>query len=208
MPVTTKKDSSKTWLALGDSYTIGESVPEKDRYPAKTVELLKAQGLHFTTAEIIAVTGWTTKNLWEAIKDKPVTPAYTIVSLLIGVNDQYQGRSLKEYKEGFAILLHRAIQLAGNNPQHVIVLSIPDYSITPFAENSGRLKISAAIDLFNSANRQIAVQHNVNYLDITKSARKAATDISHIASDGLHFSGKEYLEWARLLAPLIKQLLQ
>jgi lysophospholipase L1-like esterase len=208
MPYTNKTDTTHTWLALGDSYTIGESVPEKDRYPVQTVALLKAQGIGFSEATIIATTGWTTQNLWDAIKNKPVKPAYTIVSLLIGVNNQYQGRSLEEYKEQFTILLQRSIELAGNKASHVFVLSIPDYSVTPFAQHADQSKIANEIDVFNSANRQIAEQYKVNYLNITTASRRAATDPSLLASDGLHFSGKAYLEWSQLLAPLIKQVVQ
>ena len=208
MPVTIKTDTTNTWLALGDSYTIGESVPEKDRYPVQTVTLLKAQGIDFSEAAIIATTGWTTQNLLDAIKNKPVKPAYTIVSLLIGVNNQYQGRSLEEYKEQFAILLQHAIELAGNKASHVFVLSIPDYSVTPFAQHADQSKIANEIDVFNTANKQIAGKCKVNYINITTASRKAATDPSLVASDGLHFSGKAYLEWSQLLVPLIKQALQ
>lgn len=198
----------KTWLALGDSYTIGESVAVHDRYPVQTGELLKAQGIHFTDPEIIAVTGWTTQDLWNAVKDKPLAPAFNIVSLLIGVNNQYQELSLDEYKEQFTSLLQRAIQLAGNKPAHVFVLSIPDYSITPFAVHSDKTKIATEIDLFNIANKEIAGRLRVNYLDITAASRKAAGDPSLIASDGLHFSGKEYQVWSAMLAPMIKSALQ
>jgi lysophospholipase L1-like esterase len=208
MPVTIKTDTTHTWLALGDSYTIGESVPEKDRYPVQTVALLKAQGINFSKATIIATTGWTTQNLLDAIKNKPVKPVYTIVSLLIGVNNQYQGRSLEEYKEQFRILLQHAIELADNKASHVFVLSIPDYSVTPFARQSDQSKIAMEIDLFNSANRQIADQFKVNYINITTTSRRAATDPSLVASDGLHFSGKAYLEWSQLLTTLIKQAFQ
>jgi lysophospholipase L1-like esterase len=208
MPVTIKTDTTHTWLALGDSYTIGESVPETDRYPVQTIGLLKAQGIQFSKAAIIATTGWTTQNLWDAIKNKPVVPAYSIVSLLIGVNNQYQCRSLEEYKEQFTILLQRSIQLAGNQASHVFVLSIPDYSVTPFAQHADQSKIANEIDMFNAANKQIAGKCKVNYINITTASRRAATDPSLVASDGLHFSGKAYLEWSQLLSPLIKQALQ
>jgi lysophospholipase L1-like esterase len=197
-----------TWLALGDSYTIGESVPAHDRYPVQTTELLKAEGIQVADPEIIAVTGWTTQNLWNAVKDKPLTPTFNIVSLLIGVNNQYQGRSLEEYKQQFTILLQRAIQLAGNKAGHVFVLSIPDYSITPFAVHSDKTKIAAAIDSFNNANKEISLALHARYLDITAASRKAAADPSLITEDGLHFSGKEYHAWSSMLAPLIKSALQ
>jgi lysophospholipase L1-like esterase len=208
VPVISSPDTVKTYLALGDSYTIGQSVPEADRYPVQTVDLLKTGGINFSNAEIIATTGWTTQNLWDAIKDKPLSPSYSMVSLLIGVNNQYQGRSLDEYRQQFTMLLQRSIQLAGNNASHVFVLSIPDYSVTPFASNLDRAKIAAEIDAFNDANRQIATQFYVHYLNITEESRKAAADLSLVAGDGLHYSGKEYRVWSGMLAPLMKQALQ
>ena len=207
--MTTINDTAvTTWLALGDSYTIGESVPVHDRYPVQTCELLKVEGIRVADPEIIAVTGWTTQNLWNAVKDKPLTPTFSLVSLLIGVNNQYQGRSLEEYKQQFTILLQRAIQLAENKPGHVFVLSIPDYSITPFAVHSDKEKIAAEIDSFNNANKEISLALHTRYLDITPASRKAAADPSLIAADGLHFSGKEYHAWSAMLAPLIKSALQ
>ncbi len=197
-----------TWLALGDSYTIGESVPAHHRYPVQTSELLRAEGIRMADPEIIAVTGWTTRDLWNAIRDKPLTPSYNIVSLLIGVNNQYQQRSLEEYQQQFTTLLQRAIQLAGNKPGHVVVLSIPDYSITPFAVHSDKTKIASEIDAFNNANKEITLGLHARYLDITPASGKAAADPSLIADDGLHFSGKEYHVWSVMLAPLIKSACQ
>ena len=200
--------TARKYLALGDSYTIGTSVSETDRYPVQTVGMLKAQGVNISAADIIATNGWTTADLIYATKDRPVITSYDAVSLLIGVNNQYQGKSLDEYRQQFTALIQRSIQLANGKADHVFVLSIPDYSVTPFAINSYRQKIAAEIDAFNEANRMIATDYKVHYLYITDESRKAATDLSLVASDGLHFSGKEYAIWSGKLATMIKGVLQ
>jgi len=199
-------DSSKTYLALGDSYTIGQSVTEAERFPNQTAALLRAQGIKINDPKIIATTGWTTKNLIDALNAAALQNNYDVVSLLIGVNNQYQGRSIEEYKSEFTLLLNRAIQYAANKPSHVFVLSIPDYSVTPFASGSDKVKIAAEIDQFNFENKKISAQFGVNYLDITPISRES--DPTLIASDGLHPSAKQYKRWADLLAPMMKQALQ
>jgi lysophospholipase L1-like esterase len=202
-----------TYLALGDSYTIGQSVLPPDRYPVQTVDLLQKDHLNGVALEIIATTGWTTTDLLNALAAEPptltrTTPVqpYGIVTLLIGVNNQYQGRSQSEYRDQFTQLLRHCIVLAGNRASHVIVLSIPDYSITPFAHGHNTELIAAQIDSFNVLNMQLSMDAKVHYLDITGESRKAATDVSLIASDGLHFSGKEYAIWAQKLEPMIKEI--
>ena len=197
--------SSKTYLALGDSYTIGQSVSETERFPNQAVQLLRAQGIKINNPEIIATTGWTTRNLMDAINASSIKINYDVVTLLIGVNNQYQGRGLDEYKAEFTQLLNRAIDLAANKPTHVVVLSIPDYSGTPFAQNADKVKIAREIDDFNSANKIISSKLGVNYIDITPISREA--DPSLVASDGLHPSGKQYKRWVDLLVPLMKQIL-
>lgn len=201
-------DTSKTYLALGDSYTIGESVAANKRYPAQTVDLLRLQNIQIKNPKIIAVTGWTTGNLINALNVVPPEKNYSIVSLLIGVNNQYQHRSLEEYKTEFTELLNRAITYAGNKKSHVFVLSIPDYSVTLFAAGSNTAKIANEIDEFNGANKTISLNAGVHYLDITPISRKARYDVSLIASDGLHPSAYQYGQWSTLLAPMIKQELQ
>ena len=199
----------KTYLALGDSYTIGESVAAADCFPMQTVAQARQVGIHFQTPEIIAVTGWTTGNLIHRIeKNPPEKHSYDLVSLLIGVNNQYQGRSLDEYREEFRLLLEKSIRLAGGLAGHVIVLSIPDYSVTPFAQGSDRMAISHAIDSFNQINRALSMQYEVHYVDITEESRKARSDASLVAEDGLHFSGKEYAIWADKLSKLIRQIME
>jgi lysophospholipase L1-like esterase len=199
--------NTRKYLALGDSYTIGTSVTEVDRYPVQTVARLKAGGIDIAAPEIIAMNGWTTADLIAATSDKPAGATYDAVSVLIGVNNQYQGRSLEEYRQQFTQLIQRSIQLASGKPDHVFVLSIPDYSVTPFASGSNRPAIAAAIDAFNAANKAIAAAYNVKYLNVTDESRKAGSDLSLVAADGLHFSGKEYAIWTAMLAPMIKAVL-
>ncbi|MEP6713846.1 MAG: SGNH/GDSL hydrolase family protein [Ferruginibacter sp.] len=200
--------AAKKYLALGDSYTIGQSVPTADRFPDQANLLLSAQGVAVNTLDIIAVTGWTTANLINAINSNPPTNDYDFVTLLIGVNNQFQGRSIDEYKNEFTILLNRAIQYAGNRKSRVFVLSIPDYSVTPFAQGYDTAKIAREIDAFNLANKNITTQLGVTYIDITPISREAAKDPALVATDGLHPSGKQYKRWADLLAPLVKTSLQ
>lgn len=193
------------YLALGDSYTIGQSVPESDRYPVQTTGILIQKNENFSAPEIIARTGWTTTNLINAINTTPPSrSSYDIVTLLIGVNNQYQGLSKTQYRDEFTQLLNRAIQYAGDRKQRVIVLSIPDYSVTPFASGSNKAFISSEIDSFNAINKDITLSMGVHYVDITPSTRQAASDPSLVAGDGLHPSGKEYKKWADMLVPVIQ----
>ena len=155
--------------------------------------------------DIIATTGWTTTNLLSALKDrKDLGNGYDIVTLLIGVNNQYQGGTLSDYRNGFRTLLEKSISYAKNIASHVIVLSIPDYSGTPFVnDRTDKNLISDRIDSFNLINKEIAEKYGVNYLNITNESRKAFTDNTLLAPDGLHYSAKEYAIWSALLAPMI-----
>lgn len=200
-----------TYLAIGDSYTIGESVAPAENFPHQAVQLLQKENSVTIEARIIAKTGWTTDELEAGIvaadKEEPLLPAYDFVSLLIGVNNQYRGRSVEEYKPGFEALLKKAIHFAGNKASQVVVLSIPDWGVTPFAEGRDRSQIAAEIDGFNKANKEIALQYKVHYIDITPWTRQAATDHSLLAADGLHPSGKEYKRWAAKIAAWISTLI-
>jgi lysophospholipase L1-like esterase len=198
-------DQYKRYLALGDSYTIGESIPATERYPVQAVKMLADVGMHFREPQIIATTGWTTADLLSAVNKTKFTGHYDLVSLLIGVNNQYQGKSKSEYEKEFTELLQRSIQLAGNRSDHVLVLSIPDYSITPFARNSDTALIASEIDAFNLINKKISSQYHAQYINITEESRKALHDPSLIADDGLHFSGKEYEIWAGMMMKVIKK---
>ena len=184
------------FLALGDSYTIGESVSESDRWPVRLAAALRADGYNIGDPTIIARTGWTTGDLLAAMDQADLHGPYDLVGLLIGVNNQFQGRSEEEYREQFTTLLDRAIALAGNRPKHVIVLSIPDWGVTPFARsmNADPKAVGAAIDRFNAINRQITINGGAAYIDITPLTR-ADTDLH--ADDGLHPSGAMYAKWVQ-----------
>lgn len=197
-----------TYLALGDSYTIGEQVPHAENFPNQTVKLLRKDKFDIADPVIIAVTGWTTDELAAAIREHNLHETFSFVTLLIGVNNQYRGRDLDNYKKEFRELLEQAIVFAGGNPHHVFVLSIPDWGITPFAEGKDREKIAKEIDAYNKANKEITEEYKSYYLYITDSTREAVRDRSLIAEDGLHPSGKEYAVWAEHLAPLIEEELR
>ena len=190
------------YLALGDSYTIGESVPSHQNFPAHLSEELKKKGFSVST-EIIATTGWTTQNLKQAIERKNLTPSYNLVSLLIGVNNQYQGKSIEEYETEFEELLKTAIKLAGNNKEKVFVVSIPDYGYTPFGE-SKKEEISKEIDAFNNVNKRITNSFGITYIDITPISREGLANPSYVASDGLHPSGTQYKEWIQFILKNLK----
>jgi lysophospholipase L1-like esterase len=201
-------DTGKRYLALGDSYTIGQSVAENERFPAQTVALLRAQNITIKDPQYIAVTGWTTANLMAAINTQNPQGPFDVVTLLIGVNDQYQGVDTATYRTRFTQLLNKAVQLAGAKASHVFVLSIPDYSATPFVQQADKARVRKEVDLFNAINKQVTLQNNIAYIDITPSTRQAETNASLIANDGLHPSGLEYKKWAEMLAPLMKKVLQ
>jgi lysophospholipase L1-like esterase len=204
----TTDSTQRTYLALGDSYTIGQSVNANERFPVQAMALLKQQGVHLTDPEIIATTGWTTGDLIRRLQtNPPIRQQYTVVTLLIGVNNQFQGRTQEEYRTQFTQLLTLAIQYAGNQPTHVVVLSIPDWGATPFANGYNKVQIAAEIDAFNLINKQISDQYKVGYIDITAISRKVATDPGLVANDGLHPSGKQYALWSDLLAAKLKAVL-
>lgn len=197
------------YLALGDSYTIGESVGEGDRWPVRLVALLRERGVAVGDAEIVATTGWTVRELSHGIDAAAPHGPFGLVTLLIGVNDQYRGRDPETYRPDFVAMLRRAIEFAGGRSEHVVVLSIPDWGVTPFAEKSGRekAKIAAEIDRFNQINREETARAGARYVDVTPISRRAATDRSLIAADGLHPAGAMYAEWARLALPVAAEAL-
>jgi len=202
-----RSDTTKTYLALGDSYTIGQSVAESERFPAQTVALIRQQGIKLADPVYIATTGWTTEDLQSAIASRNPATA-NVVSLLIGVNDQYRGLDTGGYALRFRQLLDKALSLANGKRSNVFVLSIPDYSVTPFVSADQKPRVSMQIDWFNAINQRITSSYGISYTDITPSTREAATNSTLIASDGLHPSGLEYSKWAVLLAPKMKAVLQ
>lgn len=195
------------YLALGDSYTIGESVEAKENFPHQTIDLLQKQQILFEAPTIIAKTGWTTDELEAAIALQKLNGPYDVVSLLIGVNNQYRGRSINEYETEFTRLLQTAIHFAGNTPRKVVVLSIPDWGVTPFAADRDRNKIASEIDAFNAANQRIAADYGVHYIDITPMTREGASNRNLIAADGLHPAAADYARWAKKLSEKIVEIL-
>lgn len=195
------------YLALGDSYTIGEAVLQESSFPFQLVRKLRETGLELNDPEIIATTGWTTDELIQAIKEKDIKVNYDLVTLLIGVNNQYRGYSKQNYRAEFKELLQSAISYAAGQPDRVYVISIPDWGVTSFAQKSDRdaAKISSEIDAFNVLNKEEALKAGVAYLDITPGSRKASGDPSLLAEDGLHPSGIMYAEWANALTSVINR---
>jgi lysophospholipase L1-like esterase len=190
----------RRFLALGDSYTIGEGVAPGESWPSQLVASLTTSGIEIAEPEIIAETGWTTDELHAAIKAAAPAGPYELVSLLIGVNNQYRGRLLGEYRAQFVKLLESAIRLAGK-PKRVLVLSIPDWSVTPFAGGRDRAAIAAQIDRFNEVSRRETGERWARYLDVTTVSRKYGHLPEFLAADGLHPSRRMYAEWARLVEP-------
>lgn len=205
------KSSAFSYLALGDSYTIGESVSQNESFPFQLSALLNERKPNVVASpKVIARTGWTTSELQTAIPaDQDLKPPYSIVTLLIGVNNQYRGQSSVDYRNEFKALLHVALGFAGGDKKKVFVVSIPDWGVTPFGKNSGRPQetIAKEIDLFNAINKEETLSLGISYTDITPGSRLAATDLSLIASDGLHPSGKMYRAWAEALLPKVEVVL-
>jgi len=197
----TAMPSQTRYLALGDSYTIGESVVESERFPVQL-----ARELQLGDPQIIAKTGWTTDELNAAIDASGPRGPFDLVTLLIGVNNQYRGRDVEQYRGEFAALLQRAIGFAGGDPKNVVVVSIPDWGVTPFAEGRDRVKVGTEIDQYNKVNREETSRAGARYVDITGISR--GNDATLVAGDGLHPSGKQYAAWARLIAPEARAALE
>lgn len=182
------------FLALGDSYTIGESVTADARWPSLLVDSLHHRGINALEPAIVAITGWRTDELRRGIEKAKFKGTFSLVSLLIGVNNYYQGRSPASYEPEFESLLKTAIKLAGGKKDHVFVLSIPDYGFTPFGKDDQE-QITAGIDAFNNINRGITERLGVLYIDITPISRRGLAEPDLVAPDGLHPSEKMYAEW-------------
>jgi lysophospholipase L1-like esterase len=195
-------------LALGDSYTIGEGVAADQRWPEQLATRLRASGLDVPPPRVIATTGWRSDDLSRAIGRAQLEPPYALVTLLIGVNDQYQDYREKGYPARFAMLLKRALELAGGDRKRLIVVSIPDYSVTPFARKMNRAKVSAAIERYNKVNRDTVARQGIVYVDVTEISREAATNSGLLADDGLHPSGSMYARWVEKILPLAERALR
>jgi lysophospholipase L1-like esterase len=198
------------YLALGDSYSIGEGVAAEGRWPAQLAGTLRAQGIPLADPEILATTGWTTDELSAAMDGHAFTPPYDLVSLLIGVNNQYRGRDLEDFRAEFRALLERAVALAGRRPERVLVVSIPDWGVTRFAARSGRdlEQVARELDAFNAVKREEADAQGVAFVDITGISRVAGDDAAMLAEDGLHPSAAQYARWTAAIAPVAKRLMR
>jgi lysophospholipase L1-like esterase len=196
------------YLALGDSYTIGEGVEPAGRWPLQLAKALRADGVLMRDPRIIATTGWTTDELSSAIDAAEPLGHWDLVTLLIGVNNQYRGRSVADYRGEFSGLLERAIGFANGRADRVLVLSIPDWGVTPFAvhEAGNRGNIAAEIDAFNAAAREVCEKHGVAFVDITPASRDRGGEPDQVAEDGLHPSAAMYTTWTRLALPVARQL--
>ena len=191
------------FIALGDSYTIGESVAEDERWPVQLAKVLRKKGIDCSDPTIIATTGWRTDDLKHAVEKAKLKPEYTFVSLLIGVNNYYQGKSAESYTPEFEELLRTAITLAGGDKSRVFVVSIPDYGYTPFGKDK-QATISAGIDAFNAVNKSIAQKLGIKYIYITDISRKGLTEPDLVAADGLHPSGKMYGAWVERMCDVVR----
>ncbi|WP_223621442.1 SGNH/GDSL hydrolase family protein [Lysobacter sp. ESA13C] len=199
-----------SYLALGDSYTIGEAVPEAGRWPLQMANALRERGIGLADPRIIATTGWTTDELALALDLAEPLGQWDFVSLLIGVNNQYRGRSAPQYAGEFRELLERAIRYAHGRADRVLVLSIPDWGATPFgaSDKRGPATIGAELDVFNQAAREICARHEVAFVDITPVSRARGSEAAMVAEDGLHPSAAMYTQWAELAVPVAQRLLQ
>nr|AOE09085.1 lysophospholipase L1 and related esterases [uncultured bacterium] len=205
---TTVKATRYNYLALGDSYTIGERVCESCRFPNQLKNRIESFQNCILNTTVIAETGWRTDNLINALAAKNLKSDYDLVTLLIGVNNQYQRIVFSEYKKDFNVLLETAIQLAGGNEKRVIVISIPDYAYTAFGQNNGNQEaIPSEIDKYNAFAKQVAMSNGVTYLNITDITRKGISQPKLVAADGLHPSKEAYSLFVDRLFPLAIRIL-
>ncbi|MDW3211794.1 MAG: SGNH/GDSL hydrolase family protein [Reichenbachiella sp.] len=195
------------YLALGDSYTIGEAVAPDERWPHILQGRLVGEGFKVELPKIIATTGWTTDELQAAIDKEKPSSDYDLVSLLIGVNNQYRGYPIDQYKKEFESLLQQAIVFAKGKSERAFVLSIPDYGVTPFAASKDPAKIAKELNEYNAIAKRICEQYQVAFVDITPGSRRAAKEPALVAEDGLHPSGKMYKEWVDAAYPIVKTML-
>jgi len=199
MNLQAQSQTPKKYLALGDSYTICESVTEAERWPNQFANKLTKNGIATDKPTIIATTGWRTDDLKNAILKAQLLPTYDLVSLLIGVNNFYQGKPIEQYESEFADLLGIAIKLAAGKKENVFVVSIPDYGFTPFGKPK-QSQITAGIDKFNAVNKRVSEENGVTYYNITDISRNGLDQPDLVASDGLHPSGKQYLRWVERIS--------
>ena len=209
MNSTTAPPPAERFLALGDSYTIGEGVAPNERWPMQLARRLRTDGIAIADPEIVATTGWTTDELSAAMDATSFSPPYALVTLLIGVNNQYRGRSVANYRVEFSALLARAIALAGEHADRVVVVSIPDWGVTGFARTNGRdaRRVAIEIDAFNATAREIARDRGIAFVDVTLLSRTAGDGDDMLVADRLHPSGAQYALWAEPIFAAARQTL-
>ena len=197
-----------SYLALGDSYTIGEGVPLYQSFPYQVVNMLRTRRFNFCAPEIIACTGWTTLELANQLLETPLASPYDFVTLLIGVNNQYRNLPVKEYRKDFDFLLKKAIENAGGKAGNLVVLSIPDWGVTPFAKGKDIEKIAKEIDAFNVINKTLTVDYKAQYIDVTTASRDLMWQSNFVVEDDLHPSAEVYADWAKLVVATIVRLIE
>lgn len=198
------REPALTYLALGDSYTIGESVEPEERWPVQLTERLRADGIAMQDPQIIATTGWTTQDLLQAMDSQLKNEKYDLVSVSIGVNNQYQGKSIDAYREDLYEVFEKAVTYSKNGAAGVFAVSIPDYGVTPFGAQNAE-KIARELDEFNRVFEEVASEFGVDFYNITPISREAANQPELIAEDQLHPSGKMYELWVEHFYPEVKQ---
>jgi len=208
-PTVEPANANGRFLALGDSYTIGEGVAVEGRWPVQLARRLRGDGAAIGDPEIIATTGWTTDELSAAMDKASFAPPYALVTLLIGVNNQYRGRDVANYRNEFSALLSRAIALAGEHAEHVIVVSIPDWGVTGFAREQRRdpHRIGIEIDAFNATAREIAHDRGCAFVDVTGLSRRAGDAHDMLVADRLHPSAMQYATWTEAILVAARQAL-
>ena len=195
------------YLALGDSYTIGEGVSDDERWPAYLVGMLAARGIEVGPPHYIAQTAWTTDELSDAIDAAKPAGTFDLVTLLIGVNDQYRSRPVSAFEGEFATLVKRSIAFAGRRPDRTIVVSIPDWGATPYAEGRDRALIGREIGAFNTRSEEIVRKFGAHWVDVTESSRAMLQEPELAVADKLHPSGEMYRRWAELMLPIAEKAL-
>lgn len=206
---TTTHKKEISYLALGDSYTIGESVDPSLRWPVQLADELRKEGFDVSSPKIIAKTGWTTDELLAAMDTATFKPPYHLVSVLTGVNNQYRGRDTANYRHELEIVLDRAVYLAGGKKERVFIVSIPDWGVMPFAIENGRdpERIAREIELFNQVKKEVSSEKGLKYINITDISREVFSKPEYIADDGLHPSAEMYTAWVQRILPLVKDIL-
>jgi lysophospholipase L1-like esterase len=190
-------------LCLGDSYTIAEGVALHQNFPYQLIQLLRKKNKHFAAPEIVAKTGWTSFELLEHLQHTQLESNYNFVTLLVGVNNQYRGLSTTNFAIDFEILLQKALHFVDNKSKNVIVISIPDWGVTPFAADRNEQQITNEINAFNGICELMAQKYQTHFIDITAGTRLAKNDNTLLTTDLLHYSQKEYANWANKIEAII-----